>query len=252
MKPVILTVGSGVRNGTRLQVDLVKNGFDVIQVRDCDSALHFVEDQTVNLVLFDLMPPYHSNIEACRQLRADLAANCPPIVLLISRVSEFDRIKGLHVGADDFLVEPFETEELVARIHAILRRSEPLFEIEVLRLGGLEMNLTTHRTTLDGHAIKLRPAEFRILRFLMENPDRVFSRDQLIGNIWGNNIHIGARTVDVHIRRLRKALNRPGSVDHIRTVRAVGYALENPASEAHPRRSVRASESSEHELRGNV
>ena len=231
MKPVILVVDDDEPIVTILRYNLENEGFTVVEARDGEEALLMLEEHPVDLVLLDLMLPYVSGTEICRRLRLKPETKNLPVIMVTARAEDSDRIRGLNVGADDYITKPFSVDELIARIHAVLRRLRPALEAEILSIGDLEMDLTTHRVTRDGRTIHLSPTQFRLLRFLMEHPDRVFSRDQLIDRVWGNNIHVLSRTVDVHIRRLREALNVNGDEDLIRTVRATGYALRKPAGE---------------------
>jgi two-component system phosphate regulon response regulator PhoB len=149
-----------------------------------------------------------------------------PIIMLTARGEEADRVRGLEVGADDYVAKPFSPSELIARVRAVLRRAKPSSAQDLLTFGGLVMDLSAHRVLRDGRSIHLGPTEFRLLRFLLERPGRVYSREQLLDAVWGRDIYVEPRTVDVHIRRLRKAINAPGEIDLIRTVRSAGYALD--------------------------
>jgi two-component system phosphate regulon response regulator PhoB len=172
------------------------------------------------------MLPRLSGIEVCRQLRRKSETRNLPIIILTARGEQADRVRGLNTGADDYISKPFAPDELIARIHAVLRRSRPSIGAEQLAYADVAIDLVGHRVTRNGRRVDLGPTEFRLLRFLLEHPGRVFSRAQLIDSVWGHGIYVDERTVDVHIRRLRKALNEPGEADLIRTVRAAGYALE--------------------------
>jgi two-component system, OmpR family, phosphate regulon response regulator PhoB len=174
------------------------------------------------------MLPLVSGIEVCRQIRRAPASRTLPIIMLTARGEEGDRVRGLNSGADDYIVKPFSPAELIARVRAVMRRAQPASVEEVLRFGDVAMDLAAHRVTRNGKPIHLGPTEFRLLRFLMQHPGRVFSREQLLDRVWGHDVYIEVRTVDVHIRRLRKALNAGKAVDLIRTVRAAGYALDAP------------------------
>ena len=172
-----------------------------------------------------------SDVTAIRRHRGTRPATRNiPIIILTARTEETDRIRGLETGADDYVSKPFSTDELVARIRAVLRRVRPALAEERLAFGDIEMDLAAHRVTRSGRGIRLGPTEYRLLRYLMEHPGRVFSRDQLIDAVWGHDIYVDTRTVDVHIRRLRKALNDGGRADVIRTVRSAGYGLEAPGA----------------------
>jgi len=167
-----------------------------------------------------------SGIEVCRQLREDPDSKDVPVIMLTARGEEADRVKGLASGADDYVVKPFSPAELLARVRAVLRRSTSSAPDETLSYGDLTMDLAAHRVTRGDRSVHLGPTEFRLLRVLLKRPGRVFSREQLLDLAWGRDIYLEARTVDVHIRRLRKQLNGPGESDLIRTVRGAGYALD--------------------------
>jgi len=209
-----------------LSYNLEKAGFQAQIARDGDEALLAVEERRPDLVLLDWMLPYVSGIEICRRLRRNPETRDLPIILLTARGEEDDRIRGLEAGADDYVVKPFSPSELVARVRAVLRRTRPAFDQDLLTYGDIAMDLTTHRVSRADAPVELGPTEFRLLRFLMEHPGRVFSREQLLDSVWGHDAYIEPRTVDVHIRRLRKAMNLPGKDDLIRTVRSAGYALD--------------------------
>jgi len=177
-------------------------------------------------VLLDWMLPGTSGLTVCQRLRRRAETRSLPIIMLTARVEEADRIRGLDNGADDYVVKPYSPSELVARVRAVLRRTSPALAEEQLSFGDIVMDLATHRVTRGAKPIHLGPTEFRLLRLLMERPDRVYSREQLLDKVWGRDIHVEVRTVDVHIRRLRKALGEHGDGDIIRTVRGAGYALD--------------------------
>jgi len=181
-------------------------------------------------VLLDWMLPRVSGIEVCRQIRRTPAWKDLPVIILTARGEEGDRVRGLDSGADDYVVKPFSPNELVARLRAVIRRSRPGAAEEVLRFSDISLDLSAHRVTRGGKPVHLGPTEFRLLRFLMERPGRVFSREQLLDAVWGRDAEVELRTVDVHIRRLRKALNGAGRPDLVRTVRAAGYSLDAGAA----------------------
>ena len=170
-----------------------------------------------------------SGIEVCRQIRRSPETRALPVIMLTARGAENDRVRGLDSGADDYVVKPFSPSELVARLRAVIRRAQPSSSEEVLRFGDITMDLTAHRVLRSGKAVHLGPTEFRLLRHLLRYPGRVFSREQLLDSVWGHDVYVEPRTVDVHIRRLRKALNADGDVDFVRTVRSAGYAIDHPA-----------------------
>ncbi|HJQ59026.1 MAG TPA: phosphate regulon transcriptional regulator PhoB [Vineibacter sp.] len=209
-----------------LRYNLERAGYRVSLAGDGEAAMRAVDEDRPDLVLLDWMLPLMSGIEVCRQLRRAPGTANIPIILLTARGEEHDRVRGLDAGADDYVSKPFSPAELIARIRAVLRRIRPALADEVLTYADLTMDLVQHRVTRQGKAVHLGPTEFRLLRHFMEHPGRVFSREQLLDSVWGRDIYIEARTVDVHIRRLRVALNLEGQPDLIRTVRAAGYALD--------------------------
>lgn len=206
-----------------------REGFVVRQTGDGEEALILAREQTPDLVLLDWMIENLSGIEVCRQLRkADQTANVP-IIMLTARGEEDDRIRGLEIGADDYVTKPFSPRELVARAHAVLRRVRPALAGETLRFADVEMDTVAHRVRRGGETIALGPTEYRLLKHFLEYPGHVFSRERLLDAVWGHDSDIEIRTVDVHIRRLRKALNEDGKRDIIRTVRSAGYSLDRDA-----------------------
>jgi two-component system, OmpR family, phosphate regulon response regulator PhoB len=220
MKPVILIVEDESALVALLRYNLERAGFEVFEATDGEEGLLIIDERRVDLVLLDWMLPRLSGIEVCRQLRRKPETRSLPIILLTARGEQSDRIRGLNTGADDYISKPFSPDELIARINALLRRARPSIGAEQLAYSDVTVDLIGHRV------IHLGPTEFRLLRFLIEHPKRVFSRAQLIDSVWGHGVYVDERTVDVHIRRLRKALNEPDEADLIRTVRAAGYALE--------------------------
>jgi len=209
-----------------LSYNLEKAGFHAHIARDGEEAMLAVAERKPDIVLLDWMLPYVSGIEICRRIRRNPETRDLPIIILTARGEEDDRIRGLEAGADDYVVKPFSPSELVARVRAVLRRTRPAFDKDNLIYGDITMDLTTHRVSRNDAPVELGPTEFRLLRFMMEHPGRVFSREQLLDSVWGHDAYIEPRTVDVHIRRLRKAMNLPGTMDLIRTVRSAGYALD--------------------------
>lgn len=209
-----------------LRYNLETEGFDVAVARDGDGGLEAIDSQEPDLVVLDWMLPNMSGIEICRQMRQKTATRTTPVIMLTAKGEESDRIRGLETGADDYIVKPFSPAELTARIKAVLRRANPEQSGTSLSYENIEMDLESHRVTRDGRAIKLGPTEFRLLRAFLEKPGRVFTREQLLDKVWGRDIYVELRTVDVHIRRLRKALNGKGDTDLIRTVRSAGYSLD--------------------------
>jgi len=201
-------------------------GYQVTVTADGDDALMLAAEEAPDLVVLDWMIEGASGIEVCRRLRRDKKTAHVPIVMLTARGAEDDMVRGLETGADDYLTKPFSPRELLARVAAIMRRIRPALAGETLVVGDLSLDASAHRVTRRGNSLALGPTEFRLLRFFMEHPGRVFSRGQLLDGVWGTDSDIELRTVDVHIRRLRKAIELPGAPDPVRTVRSAGYALE--------------------------
>lgn len=226
LQPNVLIVEDEPSLVELLSYNLEKAGFQIHIARDGEEALLAVEERKPDLILLDWMLPYVSGIEICRRIRRNPETRNVPIIILTARGEENDRIRGLEAGADDYVVKPFSPSELVARVRAVLRRTRPAFDKDSLTYGDITMDLTTHRVSRNDEPVDLGPTEFRLLRFMMEHPGRVFSREQLLDSVWGHDTYIEPRTVDVHIRRLRKAMNLPGTTDLIRTVRSAGYALD--------------------------
>jgi two-component system, OmpR family, phosphate regulon response regulator PhoB len=226
MRPAVLVVEDEAALLTLLRYNLEKEGFVVAEARDGEEALLQLKEQVPDAVLLDWMLPRVSGLELCRQIRRSPAWREVPIIMLTARGEEGDRVRGLDSGADDYVVKPFSTTELVARLRAVIRRARPAVSAEILRFGDLTLDLSAHRVSRSGNQIHLGPTEFRLLRFFLERPGRVFSREQLLDAVWGRDAEVELRTVDVHIRRLRKALNEGGHKDLVRTVRAAGYALD--------------------------
>ena len=233
MKPTVLIVEDEAALVTLLRYNLEKEGFEVFDVPDGEEALLVVAERSIDIVLLDWMLPHLSGIEVCRRLRRKPETKHLPIIMLTARGEEADRIRGLNMGADDYVPKPFSPDELIARMHAVLRRRRPALEEETITFADVEMNLAAHKVSRNGRMLHLGPTEFRLLRHFMENPGRVFSRDQLLDAVWGHDAYVDLRTVDVHIRRLRKALNVSSKErDLIRTVRSAGYSLDINAAEA--------------------
>ena len=200
--------------------------FDVRRTADGEEALLLAEEAVPDIVILDWMIEGISGLEVCRRLRRRPATANVPIIMLTARGEEADRIRGLETGADDYVTKPFSPSELIARVGAVLRRVRPALAGETLRHGDLEMDVAAHRVRRGGRPVALGPTEFRLLRHFLEHPGRVFSRAQLLDSVWGHDSDIELRTVDVHVRRLRNALNEGGLPDPIRTVRSAGYALD--------------------------
>jgi len=203
-----------------------REGFSVRQTPDGEQALVLVEERVPDIVLLDWMIKSLPGIEVCRRLRRNPKSANVPIIMLTARGEEEDRIRGLETGADDYVTKPFSPRELVARVSAVLRRLRPALAGELLAYADIELDSVAHKVVRGGQIVAMGPTEFRLLRHFMEHPGRVFSRGQLLDSVWGQDSDIELRTVDVHIRRLRKAINLPGTADIIRTVRSAGYALD--------------------------
>jgi two-component system phosphate regulon response regulator PhoB len=200
--------------------------YDVRWTGDGEEALLLAQEQVPDIVILDWMIEGISGLEVCRRLRRGAATANLPIIMLTARGEESDRVRGLETGADDYMTKPFSPRELIARIAAVLRRVRPALAGEVLRYADLEMDVVAHKVRRDGKAVPLGPTEFRLLRHFLEHPGRVFSRERLLDSVWAHDHEIELRTVDVHVRRLRKALNDGDRPDLIRTVRSAGYALD--------------------------
>ena len=210
-----------------LRYNLETQGYEVETIARGDEADTRLKEGTPDLVILDWMLPGLSGIELCRRLRARPETRQLPIIMLTARGEESERVRGLSTGADDYIVKPFSVPELLARVNALLRRASPERVADVLSFGDIAIDREKKRVSRSGHAIDLGPTEYRLLEFLMERPGRVFSREQLLDGVWGSDIYIDERTVDVHVGRLRKALNRGHNSDPIRTVRGAGYALDD-------------------------
>ena len=212
-----------------ISYNLKQSGFEVVHAADGEQALHMAESQLPDIIILDWMMPLMSGIEVCKALRGMTETRSIPVIMLSARGEEGDRTLGLDIGADDYMTKPFSPKELVARIHAVLRRSRPALTQNILEFGSLRLYPAKKLVERDGHRVDLGPKEFRILALLMERPGQVFSRTQLLDHVWGHGIYIDDRTIDVHMSRLRKALQRATDgnpqPDLIRTVRGSGYAL---------------------------
>jgi len=224
--PYILVVEDEDALSTLLSYNLEKEGYKVAVAADGEEGLMLVDERQPDLVVLDWMLPKVSGIEVCRRLRSRAETRNLPIIMLTARGEESDRIRGLDTGADDYITKPFSMTELTARIRAVLRRIRPGLAEDRIRHGDIVIDRVAHRVKREGREIHLGPTEFRLLDYLMQHPGRVFSREQLLDAVWGSDVYVEARTVDVHIGRLRKALNLTEEVDPIRTVRSAGYALD--------------------------
>lgn len=215
---------------TMLRYNLEAEGFNVDVVMRGDEAELRLREQQPDILILDWMLPGLSGIELCRRLRARPETEKLPIIMLTARGEESERVRGLATGADDYMVKPFSVAELLARMKALLRRAKPTSVSSQLRANDLELDKETRRVRRSGREIHLGPTEFKLLEFLMESPGRVYSREQLLDNVWGQDIYIDERTVDVHVGRLRKALSRGKETDPIRTVRGAGYSFDETFS----------------------
>ena len=229
MKPLVLIVEDEAPLVTLLRYNLEKEGFAVCSAGDGEEALLQIAENKPDAVLLDWMLPLVSGLEVCRQIRRAPASRALPIILLTARGEEADRVRGLDSGADDYIVKPFSPSELVARLRAVMRRAQPSAGADMLRYADVAMDLAAHRVSRAGRAVHLGPTEFRLLHHFLQHPGRVFTREHLLDRVWGPHAEVEMRTVDVHIRRLRKALNIDGCRDLVRTVRSVGYALDRAA-----------------------
>jgi two-component system phosphate regulon response regulator PhoB len=225
-KPTLLLVEDDRALADLLMWHFGREGYDIVRTADGDEALVLAEERTPDLVILDWMIEGVSGIEVCRRLRRRGPTAQVPIIMLTARGEESDRIRGLETGADDYVTKPFSPRELLARVGAVLRRVRPALAGEQLAYADIEMDVDSHRVRRGGRPVQLGPTEFRLLRHFMENPGRVFSRERLLDSVWAHDPDIDARTVDVHVRRLRKALNEGGAPDVIRTVRSAGYSLD--------------------------
>jgi two-component system phosphate regulon response regulator PhoB len=222
----ILVVEDDEALATLLDYNLGRAGYDVRLARDGEEALLALEEETPDLVVLDWMLPGVSGIEICRRIRARPTTRDLPVIIVTARGEEEDRVRGLDTGADDYMTKPLSVAELMARIKAVLRRARPAVAGDVASFGDILLDREIRRVKRAGREVRLGPTEFRLLDCLLQRPGRVFTREQLLDMVWGRDVYVEPRTVDVHVGRLRKALNRRGERDPIRTVRAVGYALD--------------------------
>ncbi len=209
-----------------LRWHFTQKDFVVQHVADGEEALLLAAEDPPDVVLLDWMIEGLSGIEVCRRLRRASATANVPIIMLTGRGEEADRIRGLETGADDYVTKPFSPHELIARVRAVLRRVRPALAGELLRYADLELDLVAHKVRRGDHRISLGPTEFRLLRHLLEHPERVFSRERLLDSVWGHDSDVSLRSVDVHIKRLRQAIKAHGGTELIRTVRSAGYSLD--------------------------
>src|ERR1700740_239660 len=226
-KPAILVAEDEGALITLLRYNLEREGYRVLEAKDGEEALLVASEEKPDLVLLDWMLPQLSGIEVCRRLRTRMETRNMPFGMPPARGEETDRIRGLDTGADDYLTKPFSMTELLARLRAVMRRIRPSLAEDVVKIGDIEMDRAAHRVRRSGKEVHLGPTEYKLLDHLIQHPGRVFSREQLLDAVWGSDVYVEARTVDVHVGRLRKALNVPGENDPIRTVRSAGYALDD-------------------------
>jgi two-component system phosphate regulon response regulator PhoB len=224
--PRVLVVEDEAPLATLLRYNLEKQGFRVDEAADGQEALTRIGEEAPDLVLLDWMLPTLSGIEVCRQIRRRPETRDLPVIMLTARADDQDAVRGLNTGADDYITKPFNMDSLFARIRALLRRSGAPATKGTLAFHDIAMDLAVHRVTRNGRRVHLGPTEFRLLEFFLQHPRRVFSREELLDAVWGKDIHVEPRTVDVHIRRLRKSINGDEELDLVRTVRAAGYALD--------------------------
>ena len=225
-RPTVLVVEDEAALATMLRYNLEKQGFRVEEASDGQEALTRISESQPDLVLLDWMLPVMSGIEVCRQIRRRPGTRDLPVIMVSARTEDQDAVRGLNTGADDYITKPFNMEALLARMRALLRRSGGVADKGRLEFHDISMDLGAHRVQRNGRALHLGPTEYRLLEFLMQHPRRVFSREEVLNAVWGPDIHVEPRTVDVHVRRLRKSINGEGELDVVRTVRAAGYALD--------------------------
>lgn len=232
MKPNVLIAEDEDALATLLEYNFTKEGYDVTVARDGEEALLHAAERTPDLILMDWMMPKLSGVEVCRRLRRRTETRTTPIIMLTARGDETDKITGLDYGADDYVTKPYSMPELLARVRAVLRRTQPGILEDIIRQGDIEIDTKAFRVRRGEKEVHLGPTEFRLLDHFMRHPARVFSREQLLDAVWGRDVYVEARTVDVHIGRLRKALKKAGGKDPIRTVRSAGYAFEAQMAKA--------------------
>ena len=225
VQPTVLVVEDEPAQREVLGYNLEAEGFRVAKAENGEEALILVDEEQPDIIVLDWMLPNVSGIEVCRQLKTRSDTRGVPIIMLSARSEEVDRVRGLETGADDYVIKPYSVVELMARVRAQLRRTRPAAAGMRLEFDDIVLDAETHRVTRDGAEVKLGPTEFRLLSTLMEKPGRVWSREQLLDRVWGRDIYVDTRTVDVHIGRLRKSLTHTGGADPLRTVRGAGYSL---------------------------
>jgi two-component system phosphate regulon response regulator PhoB len=224
-KPYALIVEDESALVELIRYNLEKEGYEIADASDGEEALLLIEERQPDIVLLDWMLPKLAGIEVCRRLRSKPATRNLPVIMLTAKAEEADRIRGLDTGADDYMVKPFSMVELTARIRAVMRRIRPALAEDKVQVGDISVDRTAHRVVRNDVEVHLGPTEFRLLDYFIQHPGRVFSREQLLDAVWGSDVYVETRTVDVHIGRLRKALAKGGGEDPIRTVRSAGYSL---------------------------
>ena len=225
-RPLVLVVEDEAALATMLRYNLEKQGFRVDEAADGQEALTRIAEEPPDLVLLDWMLPTLSGIEVCRQIRRRPATRDLPVIMLTARAEDQDAVRGLNTGADDYVTKPFNMDALLARVRALLRRAGGVPAKGTLNFHDITLDQASHRVQRNGRPVHVGPTEYRLLEFFLQHPRRVFSREDVLDAVWGPDIHVEPRTVDVHIRRLRKAINGEGELDVVRTVRAAGYALD--------------------------
>lgn len=231
MEKTILVVEDDVAIRDMVGFNLRRGGFSVLEAEDCQQARVHVADHRPDLILLDWMLPDTSGVEFARSLQRDELARDIPVIMLTARTTEDDKVRGLDSGVDDYITKPFSSRELLARIRAVLRRAAPEGSGDIVRAGDLTLNLASHRLMAGDQPIELGPTEYRMLKFFMTHPERVYSRAQLLDHVWGGGVYVEERTVDVHVLRLRKALAPHGCDKFIQTVRGAGYRFSPGAPE---------------------
>ena len=227
MKPFVVIAEDEASVSELLRYNLESEGYETATANDGDEAMLLLNERVPDLMLLDWMLPKVSGIEICRRVRSRQDTANLPIIMLTAKTEEADRVRGLETGADDYVTKPFSTNELMARVRAVLRRIRPALMDDTISIGDISIDRTTHSVTRASKDIHLGPTEFRLLEYFAQHPGRVFSREQLLDGVWGSDVYVEARTVDVHIGRLRKALMSQGGDNPIRTVRSAGYSLRN-------------------------
>ncbi len=226
LEPFVLIVEDETPLAELLKYNLESEGFRIAVATDGEEALLLVDEETPDIIILDWMLPEVSGIEVCRRIRATQNTKDIPIIMLTARGEEADRLRGFETGADDYVVKPFSPSELIARVRAVMRRTRLATEADQLSYEGVSLDRGTRKVVRDGRSIHLSPIEYRLLQVLIEKPCHVFNREYLLNVVWGRDVYVEERTVDVHIRRLRKALNQGAEPDIIRTVRSGGYAID--------------------------